>query len=120
YRKLSTAKKNATIEIRKTEREIIYLENTLQQIDSARNEDIEEIRDELREQGYIKKQVQRRRKRKKPTPEQFMSTDGTPIFVGRNNRQNEYVTQTLANKHDIWLHTLDIPGSHVVIKSQNP
>jgi len=120
YRKLKAAKNNAALEIRKAENEIIYLENILQQINSARDGDIEEIREELREEGYIKKQKQRKRKRKKPTPDKFMSTDGTTIYVGRNNKQNEYVTQTIAHKNDIWLHTLNIPGSHVVIKSSEP
>src|SRR5690625_1967209 len=120
YRKLAAAKTKAQQEIRKTTREIEYLENILQQVESARAEDLEEIREELREEGYLRKQKQQRRKRKKPSPEQFISSDGTPIFVGKNNRQNEYVTQTIANKDDIWLHTLNIPGSHVVIKSANP
>ncbi len=120
YRKLSTAKKNAEIEIRKTKREIDYLDSILQQINSARDEDIDEIREELRDEGYIKKQIKRKRKQKKPVPEQYISTDGTTIYVGRNNKQNEYVTHTLANKSDIWLHTLDIPGSHVIIKSSEP
>ncbi len=120
YRKLSTAKKNAAIEIRKTKAEITYLENILQQIEHARDEDVEDIREELIEEGYMKKQTKRKRRRKKPTPDKFTSSDGTTIYVGRNNKQNEYVTQTLANKNDIWLHTLDIPGSHVVIKSSDP
>lgn len=120
YRKLSSAKKNAAIEIRKTKDEMTYLENILQQINHARDEDVEDIRLELQEEGYMKKQIQRKRRRKKPTPDIFTSTDGTTIYVGRNNKQNEYVTQILANKNDIWLHTLDIPGSHVVIKSSDP
>lgn len=120
YRKLSTAKKNAELEIIKTKAEIDYLESILQQMNSARDEDIDEIREELREEGYLKKQTKRKRKRKKPVPDEFISTDGTTIYVGRNNKQNEYLTHTLANKSDIWLHTLDIPGSHVVIKSANP
>src|SRR5699024_3005621 len=41
-------------------------------------------------------------------------------YVGRNNKQNEYVTQRIAHKNDTWLHTLDIPGSHVVIKHDHP
>lgn len=120
YRKLSTAKKNARIEAHKTRREITYLEQILQQIEHARDEDVEEIREELREQGYIKKQSKTKRKQKKPTPEQYIATDGTTIYVGRNNKQNEYVTHKLAHKNDIWLHTLDIPGSHVIIKDADP
>lgn len=120
YRKLKSAQTKAKTERIKTNQELAYLEQIIQQLESGRDEDIDDIRDELREQGYIKKQVTRRRKRKKPKPEQFISSDGTPIYVGRNNNQNEYVTHKLAHRHDIWLHALDIPGSHVVIKSNEP
>src|SRR5699024_1543346 len=54
------------------------------------------------------------------SPEQFIASDGTVIFVGHNNKQNEYVTHKLAHRNDIWLHALNIPGSHVVIKDDNP
>ena len=120
YRKLLAAKDKAKTEIEKTENEMVYLENILQQIENARSEDIEDIREELRDEGYIKKQITRKRKKKKPQPEQYVATDGTIIYVGRNNKQNEYVTHRIANKEDIWLHTLNIPGSHVVIKSSDP
>lgn len=121
YRKLVTAEKRAKLEKRKTIAEIEYLEGVLHQLDQARFEDLEDIRTELQEEGYQKqRKSQRRRKRKKPQPEQFISSDGTYIYVGRNNKQNEYVTHRLADKEDIWLHTLDIPGSHVIIKSSEP
>ncbi len=121
YRKLERSKTNAAKELRKTKAEIVYLEDLLHTISIAREEDIEEIRDELREGGYIRKQSHRKRKKKqKPRPEQFMSSDGTMIYVGKNNKQNDYVTQTLAQRNDTWLHTKDIPGSHVVIRSNDP
>lgn len=121
YRKLLTARKRALYENRKTKAEITYLESVLQQLEDARETDVEEIRTELQEEGYQRqRQTQRRRKKAKPKPEQFTSSDGTTIYVGRNNNQNEYVTHRLAHKEDIWLHTLDIPGSHVVIKSGDP
>jgi len=121
YRKLSNSQKVVQREIIKTKHEISYLEQILQQLETVREADIEEIREELREEGYLRKQrKQRRRKSKKPQPEQFLSSDGTTIYVGRNNRQNEYVTHRLAHRGDTWLHTKDIPGSHVVIKSNNP
>ncbi len=120
YRKLQTAQKRAQVELKKAKDEVQYLESVLQQLEQAREEDIEEIRLELQEQGYQRQRKRGRRKVEKPKPEQFLSSDGTTIYVGRNNNQNEYVTHRLANKEDIWLHTLDIPGSHVVIKSANP
>lgn len=121
YRKLQAAHKRSQIEIQKTKAEIAYFEQLLQQLKQARIEDIEEIREELREEGYLRKQKRsRKRKQKKPKPEQFISSEGIPIYVGRNNRQNDYLTQRLANRTDVWLHTKDIPGSHVVIRSNNP
>lgn len=120
YRKLVTAKKRALYENKKTEAEITYLESILQQLEYAREEDVEDIRTELQEEGYQKQRPSKRRKKSKPKPEQFTSSDGTTIYVGRNNNQNEYVTHRLAHKEDIWLHTLDIPGSHVIIKDGDP
>ncbi|SFD81925.1 Predicted component of the ribosome quality control (RQC) complex, YloA/Tae2 family, contains fibronectin-binding (FbpA) and DUF814 domains [Lentibacillus persicus] len=122
YQKLKTSNEKVQQEIKKTNREVNYLEQLLQQIDTARESDIEEIREELREQGYLKKQKQGKNKKKptKPQPEKFLSSDGTPILVGKNNKQNEYVTMKLANRDDVWLHTKDIPGSHVIIRAQNP
>ncbi len=120
YRKLESSQGSAKKELMKTKREMNYLEQIIQQIETGRDEDIEDIREELREQGYIRKQVTKRKKRRKPMPEKFIATDGTEIYVGRNNKQNEYVTHKIAHRNDIWLHALDIPGSHVIIKANEP
>ncbi len=122
YQKLKTSMKKVKQEIKKANNEIAYLEQLLQQIDSAREADIEEIRDELRDEGYLKRQRQGKKKKKqvKPEPEKFTATDGTPILVGKNNKQNEYVTMKLAHRDDVWLHTKDIPGSHVIIRDRDP
>ncbi|RYG74109.1 fibronectin/fibrinogen-binding protein [Lentibacillus lipolyticus] len=121
YQKLKTSKQKMQQEIAKTHREIAYLDQLLQQIDSAREDDIEEIREELREGGYLKKQKQGKKKKTwKPTPERYNATDGTVILVGKNNKQNEYLTMKLAHRDEIWLHTKDIPGSHVLIRSREP
>lgn len=121
YRKLTASGKRVKVEIAKTKAEIVYFEQLLQQLENAREEDVEEIRDELREEGYLRRQKRpKRKKQSMPSPEQYTSSDGTPILVGRNNRQNDYLTQRLAHRTDIWLHTKDIPGSHVVIRSNNP
>ncbi|QKY68988.1 NFACT family protein [Lentibacillus sp. CBA3610] len=122
YQKLKTSKEKVQTEITKANNEITYFEQLLQQIDTAREADIEEIRDELREEGYLKKQKQGKHKKKpaKPSPEKFISSDGTVILVGKNNKQNEYVTMKLANRDDVWLHTKDIPGSHVIVRSKDP
>ena len=122
YRKLSTSKRIIEKEIVRTEDEIDYFERLLQQIEDASMEDVEEIREELREEGYLRKRRKQKRKNKqtKPTPEKYRSSDGTDILVGKNNRQNEYVTMRIAHRDDVWLHTKDIPGSHVVIREENP
>ncbi|SIS37839.1 Rqc2 family fibronectin-binding protein [Salimicrobium flavidum] len=123
YQKLKNSKLYVDKEIQKTYGEIEYLERLLQQIESARSQDVEDIRDELRDQGYMKKRAntgKRKNKKKKPSPEKYMSSDKTEMYVGRNNLQNEYVTNRLAHKEDVWLHAKDIPGSHVVIKDNDP
>lgn len=104
----------------KTKDEIAYLDNLLQQLSIASMNDIEEIRDELVQQGYLRDRNKKGKKKKKndrPTVHQFTSSEGIEILVGKNNLQNEYVTNRLASANDTWLHTKDIPGSHVVIRS---
>ncbi|MRH42201.1 DUF814 domain-containing protein [Aquibacillus halophilus] len=123
YQKLKKSKQMVVQEISKAEREINYLDELIQQIDGARVQDIEEIREELREEGYLKAKSKQKKKNKKPSkpePEQFFASDGTLILVGKNNKQNEYLTTRIAARDDIWLHTKDIPGSHVVIRDRNP
>ncbi|CAM3358649.1 NFACT RNA binding domain-containing protein [Paenibacillus lupini] len=99
--------------------EITYMETLLQQLDNASLADIVEIREELVEQGYLRNKVKRGPKKKKaakPTLLCYTSSEGVSIYVGKNNTQNEYLTNRLASPSDVWLHTKDIPGSHVVIR----
>lgn len=123
YQKLKKSKQMVILEIEKAKLEIIYLDELIQQIGEARVQDIEEIREELREQGYLKTKTKHRKKpkkAKKPEPEAFVASNGTIILVGKNNKQNEYVTMRLAARNEIWLHTKDTPGSHVVIRDPDP
>ena len=67
--------------------------------------------------------AQKSKKKKKPTKpsvEPYVSSTGIPISVGKNNKQNDYVTFKVASKSDTWLHTKDIPGSHVIIHDSEP
>ncbi|WP_202079916.1 Rqc2 family fibronectin-binding protein [Caldalkalibacillus salinus] len=100
------------------EKEIAYFDVLLQQLEHASPQDIEDIREELIEGGYIKKRQWHKKKKKddKPLIDQYVSSEGTTIYVGKNNKQNEYLTNRLARSSDTWLHTKDIPGSHVVIR----
>lgn len=120
YAKLKKSRQVMQSEMKRTDLEIQYLDQLLQQLDVASTDDIEEIREELREEGYLKKQRQAKKKKKpqKPAPEEYISSDGTTILVGKNNKQNEYATMRLAHRDDIWLHTKDIPGSHVIIRDK--
>lgn len=121
YQKLKNRKIHLAKQIPATEQEIIYIDSILSQLEIASSNEIEEIRDELQSEGYLKKQRQKKRKkRKESNPEKYYSTDGTLIYVGKNNQQNDKLTMRTAKKSDWWLHTKDIPGSHVLIRSDNP
>ncbi|MBS5786512.1 MAG: NFACT family protein [Clostridioides difficile] len=120
YNKLKTAKKEITHQMDINKEEIDYLENILLSIDNCENMDeLQDIREELVKLGYAK--VQGKAKPKKETtlttmPHKFLSSDGTTIFVGKNNKQNDHLTLRIADYDDIWMHTKNIPGSHVIIK----
>lgn len=106
----------------KTREEITYLEGLLQQLAYATLSDVDEIREELIQQGYLRDRAKKGKKKKKndrPTLHVYTSSEGIEICVGKNNLQNEYVTNRLASPNDTWLHTKDIPGSHVVIRSSD-
>lgn len=121
YQRLNSRKKHLAQQIPLTIQEIDYIDSLLAQLDIASSGDIEDIRDELRDEGYLRKQKnQKKRKNKASKPEQFYSTDGDLILVGKNNKQNDQLTMRSANKSDYWLHTKDIPGSHVVIRNSQP
>lgn len=117
--------KNALImieeQLAKTRTDIDYFEMLAQQVAQAAPSDIEEIREELAEQGFLRLRASKKKKKPtKPMPEQFVSSTGMMISVGKNNKQNDFLTFKLAKKNDIWLHTKDIPGSHVVIHNESP
>lgn len=122
YSKAKTAIRIVKEQIEKAKEEIQYLDQLLQQLESASPKDILEIREELGEEGYIKAKKEKKKKKtnEKPSLESYLSSDGTTILVGKNNKQNDYLTNKLAGKEEIWLHTKDIPGSHVVIRSKAP
>ena len=88
----------------------------LDEVDRAENErELAQIREELTEQGYLKRQKSKQRQAAQLPPLEFESGDGFKIYVGRNNRQNDKLTLKTAAKTDMWLHTKDIHGSHVII-----
>lgn len=119
YRKLDTAEKKLTELIKKGGEELSYLDSVLDSVQRAENDsELSEIRRELREQGYLRAQKGDDRPSKKLSePLKFRSTEGFEILVGRNNRQNDILTLKTAKATDIWLHTKDIAGSHVIIRT---
>lgn len=123
YDKLKTSVDYVKEQLKLTNDEINYLVNIESQIDLASPADIQEIRLELQQQGYIKQKRQKSKKRRKvrvSKPEEFHTSNGTTVLVGKNNLQNDRLSFKIANKNDIWLHVKDIPGSHVIIRDSDP
>ncbi|MFC6331270.1 NFACT family protein [Paenibacillus septentrionalis] len=123
YFKRYTKQKNSLVsvteQIELTGKELEYFRTLLQQLELASLSDIEEIREELVAEGYLRERAKKGAKRKKSNKPQLLcytSSEGLDIYVGKNNLQNEYLTNRLASNNDTWLHTKDIPGSHVVIR----
>ncbi len=117
YTRMKNAEKELTKQIELGETELIYLQSVLEELNRAQMEaELEEIRRELQDGGYLRQDVGRKKvKQAKLQPMRFESTDGYPIYVGRNNRQNEELTFKLARKDDIWCHASKVHGSHVII-----
>lgn len=106
-----------------TQAEVDYLNGILSQIALADPKDVQEIKAELIEQGYLKKHTKKGKKQRKipaAQPSEYYASDGTLIMVGKNNRQNDRLSFKLANKNELWFHVKDLPGSHVVIRDANP
>ncbi|MEN1934376.1 NFACT RNA binding domain-containing protein [Paenibacillus sp. 102] len=125
FQRYQKAKNSVSIveeQIKKTNEEILYFDSLLQQMEAASSKDIEEIREELAEEGYMRNRKAKNGKKKptKPILDKYIASDGTEILVGKNNKQNDYLTTKFARRDEIWLHTKDIPGSHVVIRSLEP
>lgn len=121
YQKLKEAVKHLTGLIEETKQSIHYFESVEYSLSQANMDEIEDIREELVQAGFMKRRsTDKRHKRKKP--EQYLASDGkTIIMVGRNNLQNDELTFKMAKKGELWFHAKDIPGSHVLIKDNlNP
>ena len=121
YQKLKEAVKHLTGLIQETKDTITYLESVETALNHASISDIEDIREELVETGFVKRRT-RDKSHKRKKPEQYLASDGkTIIMVGRNNLQNDELTFKMAKKGELWFHAKDIPGSHVLIKDNlNP
>lgn len=119
YKKTYTAEQKLTALTEKDREEIVYFDSVLDSISRSESiSDIAEIRDELADAGYIKRSAQKRSRQSAALKfKEYTSTEGYKILVGRNNRENDYLTTVLAGKNDLWFHTKNIPGSHVIVFS---
>ncbi len=116
YRKAATAKEKLAEQIAQGEQELQYLESVFDVLNRAETEsDLLLLREELSQQGYVKNRSAKQKPPKQQPPMVYRSEDGFMILVGRNNRQNDLLTMKQAAKQDIWLHTQNIPGSHVIL-----
>ena len=117
YTRMKNAEKELTKQIELGENELHYLKSVLEELSRAETDaELEEIKRELQGGGYLRAESGKKKmKQGKLQPMRFESTDGYPIYVGRNNIQNEELTFKLARKDDIWCHASKVHGSHVII-----
>ena len=120
YKKAKTAHAYAEEQMASVTEEIAYLEGQLQNIAMAETvAELDEIREELMHERYIrpdKKPVKKAPRHAATEPLRFISSDGITIRVGKNNRQNEQLTLRDAKPDNLFLHTKNMPGSHVIIE----
>ncbi len=122
YNKEKTAEAETLKQMKLNETEIDYLESVQEAVQRCEtNSEITQIRDELIEEGYLKNKgrLQKKKKAGGINPLHITSPDGYDIYIGRNNKQNDYVTLKLARSTDIWFHTKGIHGSHVIVKTDD-
>ena len=118
YTKAKTAEKYLREQMELAKRDLEYLESVLAEIAQAETEpDFLDIRAELREAGFLKKQGKGKKDKSRPAaPWEFRTSSGLRVLVGRNNRQNDKLTLKDADRRDLWFHTQKIHGSHVILR----
>ena len=120
YNKAKRSEEHLSGQLQECQTDITYLESIAVALSHAdASTEISEIRQELVTAGYIKTADKRRLSATPLAPLSVITTDGFTLIIGKNNRQNDLVTFKQARPDDIWLHTKDIPGSHVIIRSEN-
>lgn len=123
YNKLKKSEESAIEQLEKNKEELEYLNSVFTNIINCENYvEINDIKKELTETGYLKFKgnSKNNKKDKASKPIHILSSDGIDIYIGKNNIQNDYLTLKFANKNHLWLHTKNIPGSHVILCSDNP
>lgn len=121
YTRMKHAQEMLTQQIAAGEQELGYVENVLYVLSAVQDvKQIEEVRAELLEAGYIKNR-DKQKKKPKPlafAPRSFVVAGGLTVLCGRNNRENDQLTHRYAGKNDLWFHARGVPGSHVVLLTQ--
>lgn len=119
YKKLRDSIKHVKEQIAIAQDNLDYFDSVQTAIDNAEPQDIDQITEELMNQGYLKKPQKPKRKKKitEKNLNKFRISSGKTVLVGKNNLQNDWLTLKKANKTDIWFHVKNIPGSHVILQS---
>jgi len=123
YKKAQKAEEMLAVQLEKNRRELDYLDSVLEMIGlSEGDRDLQEIRQELMENGYLKQHKRAmtgkgKQKLVRSRPMEFRSSAGLPILVGKNNSQNDRLTLKESDKRDLWLHVQKLHGSHVILKT---
>lgn len=119
YKKIKNSIEFAKKDIPKQKNLLSYLEDLNYFIEKAESiDDLHEIQDQMRENGLIKKKSKKKkRSNKKSKPMHYKTIDDSDIFIGKNSKQNDYVTLKLAGKNDYFFHVKDVPGSHLILKT---
>ncbi|MCF7925780.1 MAG: NFACT family protein [Candidatus Izimaplasma sp.] len=120
YKKMKKSIPYIKNQITEANNELIYFNELDYQLENASIKDIEEIKEELIEQKYMKRRHATNKKRQKPQYDTYIDDDGIEILVGKNNKQNAYITHKVAHYKDIWFHVQNAPGSHVVVRKSFP
>lgn len=121
YNKLKRAQEEVARQLAETKETLTYLESIEESLNLANTRlETDEIREELQNAGLVPLNKKKRPAAGKSAPVKLNFSDYTIIYIGRNNRQNDEVTFKIGTGNDLWLHTHNIPGSHVLIKSLLP
>jgi predicted ribosome quality control (RQC) complex YloA/Tae2 family protein len=126
HQKLKRARNAVEPLLKEVQAEIQYLEQveaSLTQLDAYKAPEdlqtLQEIREELIQQGYLDAPEQRSRDvRDVSEPYRYQTPSGFELLIGRNNRQNDQLTFRTAGDYDLWFHTQEIAGSHVLMRLQ--
>lgn len=128
YSKLKNAYKIVSIQKTETEADLNYIESIVYELENCSTlEEVQDIFEEISDNIVFKERVKNKEKKNKVSKKKKKyifspieyDIDGYKIYVGRNNKENDWLTFTFANKDDLWFHTKDIHGSHVILKVNN-